>query len=292
MSEPPQRARRLWSAVPGAGDERGELGSAVEGETERGAPPRPSGALRRWRVPLLCVAACLVGFVLHFGAGLPGATVWSGVIVAELVIVLLDVSLGRMRPGVDESLAEVAPAPPEPVATAAPAAPAPPAPKPVEVAPPPPPPPPPPKPVAPARPRPERKAEPVEAAPAKPVEPSPQPVGAAPPRRPVRRGWPAGTSELVRCQIDWVSGYRRSRFEAFVLRPGEKRGRSIGGTEEFTWMLNAPPNPRDRAHLDAARELRATLLADGWEEVGEGAAWYSRRFVWRGDADTAPERLG
>src|SRR3954454_24194622 len=73
-----------------------------EGEEER------PGVLRRLRVPLLFVAACLLGFLLEFGVGLPGTPVWLGVIVAEIAIGLVawrsnqrEGSPGREEAGVD-----------------------------------------------------------------------------------------------------------------------------------------------------------------------------------------------
>jgi hypothetical protein len=105
------------------------------------------------------------------------------------------------------------------------------------------------------------------------------------------RRWPEGTAELVRCQINWESGYRQSRFAAVMLRPGARRGRTIGASESFKWMLNAPPDWRDPQHLAAVRALRARLIGDGWDEVGDGPAWYARRFVWR-RTEAPPEGLG
>jgi hypothetical protein len=49
-------------------------------------PGDDPGRIRRLRVPLLFVTACLLGFVLEFAVGLPGTPVWIGVIVAELAI--------------------------------------------------------------------------------------------------------------------------------------------------------------------------------------------------------------
>lgn len=97
--------------------------------------------------------------------------------------------------------------------------------------------------------------------------------------------WPADTADLVRCQIGWASGYRRSRFEAVVLRPGEGKPAPIGASEEFRWMFKGAPDRRAPEHVAAVKRLRAALQADGWEEVGPGRAWYARRFVWRRDAD-------
>jgi hypothetical protein len=108
----------------------------------------------------------------------------------------------------------------------------------------------------------------------------------APPRE-----WPEGTADLVRCQLEWRSRYRSSRFTAVVYRPGETRGTEIGASEPFRWMLGEPPDWRDADQLAAVRALRAALIAAGWDEVGEGPVWYGRRFVWRGEGEP-PERLG
>jgi hypothetical protein len=105
------------------------------------------------------------------------------------------------------------------------------------------------------------------------------------------RGWPAGASELARCEITWSSGFKTSRFEALVYPPGEKRGRPIGGSEPIEWMLKGSPDWRDEEHFAAVKSLRGRLIADGWQEVAEGDDWYARRFVWRGEGP-APEVLG
>src|SRR4051812_49806470 len=49
------------------------------------APTPRRNLVRQLRVPLVCLAACLVGFVLQFGLSVPGTPVWIGVIVFEIV---------------------------------------------------------------------------------------------------------------------------------------------------------------------------------------------------------------
>lgn len=384
--------------------------TGVETEPDLAPPPvddavgtRPRGRrlLVQLRVPIVCLAACLAGFVLQFGFGLPGTPVWVGVIVVELLGGTLAHMWPRWQSATDEAARdaltadepepepEPAPPPPEPkrparaVRPAPPPPPPPPAPKkrrkpapakaggetptPLLRAPAPPPPPPAPS-SAPAswqaeivwreatgramfaalgR---ERDGEPVTIArsavvawpprspgsleglgrvlesletamvdagwtPVTPGEawyakrfewrgagsPSPLPAAGespaapaaaqAPPRRTLVRGWPEDTAELVRCEIAWASGFKSSRFEAVVRRPGEKRGRPIGGSAPIEWMLKGTPDWRDEEQFAAVKSLRARLIADGWQEVAEGDEWYERRFVWRGD-DPAPDALG
>ena len=128
--------------------------------------------------------------------------------------------------------------------------------------------------------------------------PAPPPMALGPAQRAAastaasaRTEWPEGTADVVRCEIDWVSAHLSSRFEAIVYRPGTERGKAIGTSARFSWTLKEKPDGRDPNQLVAVKALRAALIADGWEEIGEGPAWYARRFVWRGSSP-APERVG
>jgi hypothetical protein len=114
-----------------------------------------------------------------------------------------------------------------------------------------------------------------EAAPAEPA------AGAAARRPWSKPGWPEGTDEMWRCEIAWSEGYVRSRFRAVVYGPGKKRGRTIGESPAFKWMLNAPPDPRSAEQIAEARRLAAAVASAGWERVEPGAEWYAARFVWR-----------
>jgi hypothetical protein len=102
--------------------------------------------------------------------------------------------------------------------------------------------------------------------------------------------WDEGTEELARCELEWRPGYVNSRFEAVVYHPGRKRGQPIGGSGTFKWLLMGDPDataPEYRAEID---RLSGALETTGWERVGDGTNWFSRRFVWRGSAPP-PERL-
>lgn len=93
--------------------------------------------------------------------------------------------------------------------------------------------------------------------------------------------WPAWTEGLTRCQIEWRPGYRRSRFEVVLRRPGAKRGEPIGDSRAFTWTFMEPASRRDPEQVAAVQMLADALLERGWEEVDHGRPWYARRFVWR-----------
>jgi hypothetical protein len=90
------------------------------------------------------------------------------------------------------------------------------------------------------------------------------------------------------CEIEWVAGYRRSRFHAVVRAADGTRGRVIAESAAFKWTMNEPPDPRSAGQLAEVGRMTAALLAAGWEPVGRGARWYSARCVWRG---AAPESL-
>jgi hypothetical protein len=99
--------------------------------------------------------------------------------------------------------------------------------------------------------------------------------------------WPEGAEQLWRCEIRWRGGYLRSRFEAVALEPRRRRGQPIGGSARFKWMIMADPTPQE--FQSAVDELTDSLASAGWERIADGAAWYSRRFVWH--RDSPPGRL-
>jgi hypothetical protein len=108
----------------------------------------------------------------------------------------------------------------------------------------------------------------------------------APPPQPGRfeRGptWPPGTFDLWRCEIRWDAGYINSSFKAMVFPPGKRRGRAVGESATFKWMIMDSPNPEQQATVAELRRLGSALVAVGWQPVGQGTDWYSGRFVWRG----------
>jgi hypothetical protein len=104
------------------------------------------------------------------------------------------------------------------------------------------------------------------------------------------RPWPRGTEERWRCEVTWHAGYVSSYFEATMYPPGRKRGKPIGASERFKWLLMGDPEPSEAAHVREARRLAAALLDAGWKRLDHGADWYGARFVWPGDG-APPERL-
>jgi hypothetical protein len=277
------------------------------------------GLLVRLRVPLLFAAACLIGFLLQFGAGVPGTPVWAGVLAAEAAVFLADRYLAR-RPRTEVPAEAL---PPDPsrrwtaelewhergagacfravarsetdVATV-------------------------------SRSRtfgwpPEgpdavqqvtRAAGELETAllaagwgplpggdawyakrfawPVAAPEEAPVPAAPEPPATGART-WPAEARALPRCEVRWSEGYRRSWFEVVVFTPGRRRSQVLASSDPFKWMLAAPPDPGDHDHLRAMVALCAALEEDGWEEIAPGPKWYSRRFVWR-HPTPPPDRLG
>jgi hypothetical protein len=103
--------------------------------------------------------------------------------------------------------------------------------------------------------------------------------------------WPKGSADLWRCELEWRPGVVNSRFQAVVFEPGAERGRRIGESAKFKWLLMGDPAataPDYRPELD---RLTCSLEAAGWERVPIGARWFSRRFVWRRDS-APPDRIG
>jgi hypothetical protein len=111
------------------------------------------------------------------------------------------------------------------------------------------------------------------------------------PRRFVRATeWPEGSEDGWRCEIRWSAGYVSSRFQAVALPPGQRKGRPVGESAPFKWLLMSDPDPRTREHDAAVTGLEDALLEAGWERAGRGQEWYSERFVWPGSGEP-PERV-
>jgi hypothetical protein len=113
----------------------------------------------------------------------------------------------------------------------------------------------------------------------------------ASPRRFVRATeWPQGSEDGWRCEIRWSAGYVSSRFEAVALPPGERKGRPVGESAAFKWLLMSDPDPSTREHDAAVTSLEDALLDAGWERGGRGLKWYAERFVWPGSGEP-PSRV-
>jgi hypothetical protein len=111
------------------------------------------------------------------------------------------------------------------------------------------------------------------------------------PRRFVRATeWPEGSEDGWRCEIRWSPGYVSSRFQAVALPPGQRKGRPVGESAPFKWLLMSDPDPRTREHDAAVTGLEDALLEAGWERAGRGPEWYCERFVWPGPGEP-PERV-
>jgi hypothetical protein len=131
------------------------------------------------------------------------------------------------------------------------------------------------------------------AEPLPPADPAEPPVA----RQPQQSGrfarspaWPADTLDLWRCEIRWDAGYVKSSFKTMAYPPGKKRGRTIGESATFKWMLMNAPDPRERATRAEVRRLASALAAAGWQRVGHGPDWYSGRYVWRRE-EPPPDHL-
>jgi hypothetical protein len=82
--------------------------------------------------------------------------------------------------------------------------------------------------------------------------------------------------EWERCLILWEPGFRDSRFRARGIGPAGRifvvaESRAFGSSRADTGM-------GAETVLAAHRELVDNLLADGWETVGRGEAWYEQIF--------------
>jgi hypothetical protein len=124
-----------------------------------------------------------------------------------------------------------------------------------------------------------------EPVPAQPEDADPERTGRF--RR--RGGWPEECEGMWRCELRWDAGMVNSRFEAVAYPPGERRGRVVGASGTFKWLIKADPDPAAREYRKELARLVAALQRAGWERVGAGAKWYSARFVWRRSGTPPPD---
>jgi hypothetical protein len=111
--------------------------------------------------------------------------------------------------------------------------------------------------------------------------------------RPVR----AARSAPSVCSIAWKPGHHRSRFQAVISNPGDRRPRVVAESYGLPWPPKDARNPPTRELEAALASLVAKVVAAGWEPVQSEGSWTERRFVWRttnlvaldlGDAVTMP----
>ena len=74
-----------------------------------------------------------------------------------------------------------------------------------------------------------------------------------------------------------------------AYKPHRRRGRAIGSSSVFKWLLMDDPDPHSALHRGEVDGLADALRAAGWEPIEPGIHWYSERFVWR--QETPPPDL-
>ncbi|MGH3005724.1 MAG: hypothetical protein ACRDOS_07475 [Gaiellaceae bacterium] len=127
-------------------------------------------------------------------------------------------------------------------------------------------------PAAPDRAEPQPEPEPAQ----QPVPPSHRQPAAhrAEERSPLRVAAPAAGG-WEECEIDWWRGYVKSDFYALAARPGGERYVAARSPSFRSWRSEPPLE--EGAGAEAHARLVARLVADGWEPVGSGLAWYKTR---------------
>jgi hypothetical protein len=148
---------------------------------------------------------------------------------------------------------------------------------------------------APERPRRDDAPPPAPDVPATPVaetpealrrSPASEPEPVVPARRFARaRPWPKEAETLWTCEIAWKAGYLKSTFRAMAGPPGAGRRKAIAESPSLRWTLMTDPEPPTPEMIASIKVLVSALVAAGWEHTGSGAAWYARRFVWRGSGE-------
>jgi hypothetical protein len=98
-------------------------------------------------------------------------------------------------------------------------------------------------------------------------------------RLPGRRRAAAGAPTV--CAIAWKHGRHRSRFQAVISTPGDRRRRVVAESAGLRWPPKDARNPPTRELEAALASLVAQIVAAGWEPVRSDGSWTERRFVWR-----------
>jgi hypothetical protein len=83
------------------------------------------------------------------------------------------------------------------------------------------------------------------------------------------------------CSIAWKPGHHRSRFQAVISNPGDRRPRVVAESHGLPWPPKDARNPPTRELEAALASLVAKIVAAGWEPVQSEGSWTERRFVWR-----------
>ena len=78
------------------------------------------------------------------------------------------------------------------------------------------------------------------------------------------------------CEIVWWRGYWKSNFYAQAVTP-EGFAYDVARSRPFSWRGSEEP-PKIGEIASAHSVLVEKLLANGWEETGNGTSWYARRY--------------
>ena len=93
---------------------------------------------------------------------------------------------------------------------------------------------------------------------------------------------PAGARDSAStCAIAWKRGHLRSRFQAVIFTPGDRKRRVVAESDGLRWPPKDTRNPPTRELEAALAALVAKIVAAGWEPVPSEGSWTERRFVWR-----------
>jgi len=95
--------------------------------------------------------------------------------------------------------------------------------------------------------------------------------------------WPEGTENLYRGEIVWAPGENGAAFRAMAFAPREARGSEVCTSKTFKIGPSGEPDAESEDMRSQLELMTAAMSASGWELAGCGPAWFSHRFVWRGD---------
>lgn len=83
------------------------------------------------------------------------------------------------------------------------------------------------------------------------------------------------------CEIAWKRGPMRSRFQAVVVTPDDRKRRVVAESIALPWPPRDARNPPTHELEAALGALIASILETGWEPVQSSGSWSERRFVWQ-----------
>jgi hypothetical protein len=96
---------------------------------------------------------------------------------------------------------------------------------------------------------------------------------------------PATVSSPWTCEIAWKHGRMRSRFQAVMVTPDDRKRRVVAESVGLPWPPRDARNPPTHELEAALGALIASIVATGWEPVQSIGSWSEQRFVWRGTGE-------